>query len=571
MKKVVLAGSPNTGKSLLFSRITGVGVISSNYPDTTVEIKCAKFKYCEQEYELFDIPGIYSLQAFSTAEKIALDLIDKADIIINVLDATNLERHLNLTLQLLLKNKPIIVCLNFWDDTTHKGISIDTEKLQKLLNVCVVSTSALTGQGISNLVSSLEIAHSPKNPQFFDNSNKNSWSVVGQIVSQVQKLSHRHHSFLETLGDITLHPIGGFISAIFIVITTFFLVRLIGENLIKIFESIYSNYYYPFIKDIISSIHINALTHILLGHSAEDALSSFGILTSGVYIAMVSVFPYFFAFYFIFGFLEDFGYIPRLAIFLDAFLHRIGLHGYSSIPVMLGLGCKVPGYLSTRILSNKREKILTTSLILMSAPCLPQSVMIFSLGMQYGIKTIFFIFSTLFITGIIFTLVLNKIIKGDMPEFFMEIPVYRIPSIKNMTKKLWLRIKEYFLEVFPMIVIGVFIINILDYLKILQFISLTIGKFVSYLLGLPQEIASVLILGFLRKDVSIALLAPFNLSGHQFVIASIFMVLYIPCIASLFTLIKELGIVSAGKVIGVVFFVAIALTTFLNLIFKIVL
>ena len=145
VKKVALAGNPNTGKSLVFSRITGTGVISANYPGTTVSVKRARFTFRAAGFELVDLPGVYSLEPFSAADKVAVSEIDNADIIINIIDATTLERNLNLTLELISRNKPIVVCLNFWDDTAHKGISIDTTALQRLLGVPVVTASALNG------------------------------------------------------------------------------------------------------------------------------------------------------------------------------------------------------------------------------------------------------------------------------------------------------------------------------------------------------------------------------------------------------------------------------------------
>ena len=146
----------------------------------------------------------------------------------------------------------------------------------------------------------------------------------------------------------------------------------------------------------------------------------------------------------------------------------------------------------------------------------------------------------------------------------MEIPAYRLPSLRLMARKLWIRIAEYFAEVFPLIVVGVLVINILDSLSVIRFVSSALGGPLSFLLGLPHDIAPVLILGFLRKDVLIALLAPFALSGAQFVIACVFMVLYVPCVASFFTITKELGVLSAMRVMAIVFGSALTICALLN-------
>jgi ferrous iron transport protein B len=559
-KKVLIVGNPNVGKSLIFSRITGRGVFSSNYPGTTVAVKSGRFKYHEAEFELLDLPGIYNLDAFTSAEATTIALLDKSDIILNVVDATNLERNLHLTLRLRALNKPIVVCLNLWDETTHRGVTIDAAALEERLGVAVITTSALSGAGIPELVDALSraranaVAHTREDP----------WQVVGAIIGRVQKLSHRHHTPLEILSDITLHPIGGPVAAAVVLALTFLFVRSLGEWLVdSACAPLFGRFYYPAILHLSSHINFGIVREILVG-SGGDPLQSFGILSTGLYIALVLVFPYFFSFYLVFGLLEDFGYLPRLAVVLDSLFHRLGLHGDASIPVMLGLGCKVPALLAMRSLADRREKIITTALVLMSAPCLPQSAMIFSMGMHYGTLTVVSIFALLFIIALGANQVLHKLSKGEVPEFFMEIPRYRVPSIRLMGRKLWNRVVEYALEVFPMIVAGVLIIHLLDSLHIITLISASVGRPLAWMLGVPKEIASVMVLGFLRKDVSIALLAPFNLSGLQFVTAAIFMALYIPCVASFFTLIRELGFKTTAKVSGLILAGALGAGTLLH-------
>lgn len=585
MKKVVLVGNPNVGKSLLFSRITGVGVVTANYAGTTVEIKIGHFIFQDEEYEIIDGPGIYTLENLSKADETAIKLVEESDIIINVIDSTNLERNLNLTLQLMKTKKPMIVCLNFWEDTIHKGIDINVDELGKMLNIPVITTSAFTSEGISELVAALKDAKVGKfeNPYPFcqEESNFcagkscntgceacNYWNYVGYIVTKVQSLKHRHHTLLERFSDFTLHPIGGIITALFVLLSTLFIVREMGENTTNyVLEPFYTKIYAPFLLHIANFISNDVVKGLLIGHSI-DPLQSFGILTSGVYIALVLVFPYFFSFYLVFGFLEDFGYLPRLAVVLDNFFHRLGLHGYSSIPVMLGLGCKVPAFMATRVLRSEREKILTTALILMAAPCLPQSAMIIALGMKYSVWTVLQVFGILVVLSFFINILLNKFLTGTSTDLFTEIPLYRIPSVKLMSEKLWIRIVDYFKEVLPLIVAGVLIMNILDATGVIKFITTTLREPVMVLLGLPPEIASIMLLGFLRKDVSIALLAPLNLSQHQFIVACVFLVLYIPCISSFFTLIKELGVKSAFKIISIVFASAVTVTFLLNLFFN---
>lgn len=567
MKKVVLVGNPNVGKSLVFSRITRIGIATANYAGTTVDVKAGYCNYKDDEYEIVDGPGIYSLEEFSKTDEMAINLIDDADIVINVVDATNLERNLNLTLQLIKKNKPIVVCLNFWEETAHKGININVKELEKLLDIPVITVSALQNDGISELLSSLTSAQK-SNLVFYSNDN---WDYIGKIINKVQKLTHRHHTLLEHISDLTLHPVWGIIIAFFVLAFTLIIVRFMGENLIDlVLEPFYSRIYNPLVQSLGSKIPYSIIRNILVTNT-EDPLQSFGILTSGIYIALVSVFPYFFSFYLVFGFLEDFGYLPRLAVVLDKFFHKLGLHGYSSIPVMLGLGCKVPAFMATRSLSNRREKILTMLLVYMSAPCLSQSAMIVSLGMNYGLMTVLIIYIVLIALALGMNWVMKLVYnKEETSEFFTEFPSCRMPSFKLMASKLWIRIVEYFAEVIPMIGVGVLIMNILDALHVLSFITAVIQKPVNIMLGLPSGIAPIMLLNFLRKDASVALLVPLNLTAHQFIIASIFLAISTPCIASFFTMVKELGNKTALKLICYMFIIAFVSSSLIHAMYMLI-
>jgi ferrous iron transport protein B len=448
----------------------------------------------------------------------------------------------------------------------HKGVSIDIKELEEMLKVPVVTASALRSEGIADLVASLERAHAGT----LASEEADRWSRIGLILKRVQRLSHRHHTFREVLGDATLHPIGGIVCALLILLAAFAAIRFFGEGLSGgLLEPAFSRHYLPFILKATSFIPVKAIQGILVGVS-DDPLRSFGIMTSGVYIALVLVFPYFFSFYLVFGFLEDLGYLPRLAVVLDPIFHRLGLHGHSSIPMMLGLGCKVPAFLAARVLTGRRERILTLTLCLMGAPCLPQSAMIASLGMRYGPAPVCLIFLVIVIVALGMNAVLRKCIKGEPPELFIELPSYRMPSLPLLGRKLWIRIADYFREIVPLIIVGVLIIHLLESLGALELMSKSAGSLLALALGMPRDIAPVLLLGVLRKDVSIALLAPYRLSAPQFVVASVFMVLYLPCIASFFVLMREMGIGLTLKIVGMTFCVALLIASLLHGVFLLV-
>ncbi|MCX6234287.1 MAG: ferrous iron transporter B [Bacteroidetes bacterium] len=565
MKKILLIGNPNVGKSVIFSRLTGINVITSNYPGSTVDFTKGYLSIGKEKFEIIDIPGTYTLEPTSKAEEVAVKMLNEGgDFIINVVDATNLERNLNLTLQLLKQNIPVIIALNFWDETKHLGIYIDVTEFEKKLNIPVIPTCALTGEGIKEIINRLPETKS----KTYEYEEEEKWHEIGNIVTQVQKLSHRHHTFLDRLEEISIRPLTGIPFALMILFVTLIAVRFIGEGLINyVLTPLFNNFYYPAIVNVVNTIlPFDFLQHLLLG-TTPKVMESFGLLTTGIYIPLVVVLPYMIAFYFILSLLEDIGYLPRLAVLLDFLLHKIGLHGYASIPVILGLGCKVPAMLSTRILETTKEKIIATVLVLMIAPCMPQTALILSLIAPHGIKYIILIFSIFFLIAVLNSFILNKLIKGEAPELFVEIPPYRIPYIPMVLKKMWIRVKAFIMEAVPLIIVGVFIIGILNILGVTNFLANLFGQPITSILGLPKETISVMILGFLRKDVSIALLALFNLNIKQLIIASVFMVLYLPCIATFFTLTKELGIKNALKIVLIMLFTAIVIGALLNIIF----
>ncbi len=556
-------GNPNSGKSTIFSRLTGISVITSNYPGTTVEFYKGYINLHGERYEIIDVPGTYSLEPTNKAEEVAVKMYNEgSDIVINVVDATNLERNLGLTFQLLNGKTPVIVILNFWDETKHYGVEIDIKKLEELLGVPVVATCGRTGEGIKELVERLKEAKISK--LFLD---KNKWEHIGRIVSQVQKLTHRHHTFLDRLNETTIRPSTGIPFALLVFILTFVFVRFIGEGLISWLEPIFENYYQPFITKFIEKIvGFKPLKNLLLG-TGMKAMESFGILTTGLYIPFVIVLPYIISFYFVLSLLEDIGYLPRLAVMFDTFLHKLGVHGYSAISIMLGFGCKVPGILATRLLETTKEKIIATVLVLSVAPCMPQTAMIITLLNRFrlGVIYVILVFSIFIFISVMNCVILNKIIKAEISELFLEIPPYRMPYLLSTLKKLWMRIKLFITDAVPLIILGVFILSILDILGVLNFITNNFGFVVTTVLGLPKETIGVILLGFLRKDVSIGLLIPYNLTVKESIVASVFLTLYLPCIATFLTIQKELGFKSIIVVI-LMLLAGITVSTILNLV-----
>ena len=540
--KVLLIGNPNVGKSAIFSRLTGANVIISNYHGTTVEFKKGNLQLKDSSYEIIDVPGTYSLKPTNKAEEVAVDMLKQGDLIINILDSTNLERNLNLTLQLMEKNIPMIIVLNMWDETKHTGIDINNDKLEQILKLPVIPTVAVTGEGIKKLVDSLQLA---KKPEIKIKTEKERWEKIGETIKEVQTTTHKHHTFLETLSDATIKPLPGAIIALIVISISFFLIRFIGEGLINyVFDPLF-NLYTPLITSLGNLLTNTILHDLLIGNLINgqvDYLQSMGLLTTGLYVPIAMVLPYVFAFYLILGFLEDFGYLPRLAVLVDNIMHKLGLHGFAIIPVMMGFGCNVPGALATRVLESRKEKFIAATMMAISVPCIAQTAMVFGLVGKHGLKGLAPVFITLFIVGIIIGLILNKLTKGKSPELFMEISPYRIPYLNALLKKLWMRSKSFLKTAVPYMLVGVLIINLLYSLGIIAFVSNVTAPVVVNILGLPKEAVASLIIGFLRKDVAVGALLPLALSLKQLIIASVVLTMYFPCVATFTVLIKELGI-----------------------------
>ena len=542
--KILLMGNPNVGKSVVFSRITGVRVIASNYPGTTVGFSKGSMKLAGEEVEVIDVPGSYSLEPTSKAEEVALEMLKDGDLVINIIDATNLERNLYLALELLEREIPVIIALNIWDDTKHRGITIDVEKLEQLLGVPVVPTVAVTGEGIKELVNRITEATSPPMPV---RTHDERWVAIGGIIAEVQTITHRHHTWLERLGDASAKPLTGLPIAALVLGISFLVVRFIGEGVIGyVFEPLFERLWAPLMMKLSVLLGSGGFWHdILIGKLFDgeiDFFQSMGVLTTGLYIPIGAVLPYVFSFYLVLGFLEDFGYLPRLAVLLDNLMHRIGLHGYAIIPSLLGLGCNVPAIMATRILESRRERFIAATLISIGIPCAAAHAMIFGLVGAQGVQYVAMVYGTLFVVWIILGFVLNRTIKGFSPELLIEIPPYRLPSWRVLLQKLWMRMYGFLREALPIILAAIFVIGILYTIGVFDFIADLTAPVVSGIFGLPKEGVVAIVIGFLRKDVAIGMLAPLALSAGQLVVGCVVLTMFFPCIAAFVVLARELGV-----------------------------
>ncbi|MBU2063103.1 MAG: ferrous iron transporter B [Candidatus Omnitrophica bacterium] len=543
MKKLVLIGNPNVGKSVLFSRLTGVRVLVSNYPGTTVEFLEGYVNIDGEQMKILDLPGTYSLEPNAPAEEVAVKMIEEADLVINVVDATNLERNLYLTMTLLEQRCPMIIALNMFDDIKHRGISIDVEKLEDLLGVGVVPTSGITGLGIKQLKERLVEA---RPGQLDRGTHQERWQKIGDIIDKVQQLSHRHHTLFEILEDASVNHAWGVAIAIFIIAFSFKTVRFLGEGLIKyVLEPFFQLVYKPVLESFSIYLQNKPFLHnILLGRMIDNNIDfekSMGLLTTAPYIEFVIVLPYIFAFYLLLSFLEDIGYMPRLALLLDNIMHRLGLHGFAIIPILLGFGCNVPGIIATRILESKRERFIASTIISIGVPCAALQAMIFGMLGKFGARYVIAVYLVLFSVWLFLGAALNRLLKGYSPELFIEIPPYRWPDFKLLFKKMFLRIKGFVVDALPIVLLSVLIINLLQQIELFESISQFFAPLLNKVFGLPKEAAWALIVGFLRKDIAAGMLIPLKLTAKQMMIACVVLSMSFPCVATFIIFLKELG------------------------------
>ena len=570
IKRVLLMGNPNVGKSVIFSRLTGTRVIASNYPGTTVGYSQGFMNLGEDRVEVIDVPGTYTLEPTSEAEEIASEMLNTGDLIINVVDATNLERNLYLTQQLLERDIPLVVALNIWDETEHRGIHIELDKLRERLGVPVIPTVAVSGQGIKELVTSIASATSPDTPA---RSYDERWATIGGIISQVQRITHRHHTWRERLGDASVQPLAGGIIALVVLAVAFLVVRFIGENLIGyVLEPLFDTLWAPVVLRLSDILGGSGFFHdILIGKivgGEVNFVESFGLLTTGLFVPFGMVLPYIISFYLVLGLFEDTGYLPRLAVLMDTLMHRLGLHGYAIIPSMLGLGCNVPAVLATRILESKRERFIAATLISIAIPCSALQAMIFGLVGEQGAQYVAIVFGTLFVVWIILGLIINRFTRGFSPELLIEIPPYRMPPWRTVLQKLWMRVNGFLKEAIPIILGAVLVINILYTLGVFDAIADFTSPVVTGFLGLPKEAVTALVIGFLRKDVALGMLAPLGMSANQLVVGSVVLAMFFPCVATFVVLLRELGVVNMLKSVAIMIATALLVGGALNLILQ---
>jgi len=251
---------------------------------------------------------------------------------------------------------------------------------------------------------------------------------------------------------------------------------------------------------------------------------------------------------------------------MDTIMHRVGLHGYAIIPTLLGFGCNVPAVMSTRILESQRERFIAATLISIGIPCAALQAMILGLVGERGWQYVAIVYGTLLCVWIILGVIMRYAAKGFAPELLIEIPPYRLPPWRASLQKIWMRTYGFLLEAVPIILGAILVINILHILGVFEAIADFTAPLVTGVFGLPKEAVTALIIGFLRKDVAVGMLAPLALTSGQLVVGSVVLAMFFPCIATFVVLLKELGVVNMLKSTGIMIASATIVGGLLNLV-----
>jgi ferrous iron transport protein B len=543
----------------------------------------------------------YSLEELITRDYIALE---KPPVIINVVDSTSLERNLFLTLQLLEMEVPVVIALNQADIARKKGIEIDTKKLEELIGCPVIPTVAIKGEGLHEVIDkAMNMADRPgkrkranikygkdvearidKLTKVLDKLSLNypsrwlaiklleddekivklvrksdarlvkesramseelkkihgdlssivisaeRYAVANAIADDVQSKSKPTKPPLsEKLDTVTMHSVYGYLMMFIVLLGILIFISIIGDRISVAIEELFESFHYNYTG------------------FWPDLIWNGGVI--GFYAAASVALGFILPFYLLLGAIEDSGYIPRVAFLMDSPFHKIGLHGKACMPLLLGFGCSVPACAGCRIMDTPRERFIAAFLATL-VPCSARTVVILGLvGAFIGIQYAVILYVIDFVLIIVLGWALNKRVEGAHVGLIMEVPKFRTPSLKIVLKQSWVRLREFVYLAFPLIVIGSLIIEAMYLTGTLDKVSNALSPVTVVWLGLPSFTGILLIFGFLRKEAALVLLATVAgttnfaevMTPEQMFVFALVIMIYVPCIATISILIKDLG------------------------------
>ncbi|MCA1766021.1 MAG: ferrous iron transport protein B [Desulfobulbaceae bacterium] len=564
-----------------FNYLTGIYVDVSNYPGTTIEIARGGW----HGHQIMDTPGIYGVSSFNDEERVARDIILDADLILNIVDGTHLERDLFLTQQLIDMGKPVVVALNFSDEMERSGLKIDVDLLHDLLGVEVIPTAAINGAGLDLVAAKLNEARpgrvfpdlqrevetrlskvgspaeallvmegdsfvaerhglAPENLR--DEIYRQRRNRVNDVIGHVLTSDNRRHSLRQIMGRLAVNPLTGvpILAVVLYAVYKVIGVWVAGDIVGITEEAIMQGHYEPWVRGLVGGL-VNAdsaLGRILIGE--------FGLLTMTVTYLLGLLLPLVLGFYVILSIMEDSGYLPRLATLVDRLLTGLGLNGRAIIPLILGFGCVQLGTITTRLLGSRREKSIATVLLNFAVPCSAQLGVIAGMLAALGGKMTLLYASIIFIVLAVVGTLLNKTLAGKSTALLIDLPPMRLPRIENVARKTVTRSFFFMKEAYPWFFLGSFIVAVLQVTGGLAVWQRLLEPVTTGWLQIPKEAATAFVMGLVRRDFGAAGLTDLAMEPLQVVTSLVVITLFVPCIASLMILFKERGVKEAMLVWG---------------------
>lgn len=564
---VALAGNANVGKSVTINQLTGSEQVTGNWPGKTVECAGGILLHKGYRIRITDLPGIYSLTTYSAEERLSREFIlkNRPDVVVNVVDASALERNLFFTLQLLELRVPLIIAVNQTDLAAEKGIWIDTADLSGLLGVPVIPMVAIHGKGIAELSDAIvALAKERRVPRIIPYGREVE-DCIGRVTpllpekpgsegprSMAIRLLEGDPDVLQaTEGHLPeaagaarrcaaeLEKIHGEPAAIILSGERYHAAERIAHSVMEIHTSSAGDIS---LSDRIDRIALNPVTGYILvflvisgllvwtfvvGAGISGFLTAFlesiapappfvagspaEILATGAWTGLVAaitlIVPYVLPFYLLLSVIEDSGYLTRISVMLDRMMHRLGLHGKAIIPLILGFGCTVPACLSCRILESRKQKLLAAFLTTL-VPCSARTVVI--LGVIAAFVSIWWALA-LYALDILLIIVLGRIafkaVPGEAVGLIMEMPDYHVPSVPVVLSQTWARTKSLIWIVLPAYILGGIAISGAYSAGLLDPINTALSPVTVLLLGLPAVTGVVFVFGIVRKEITILTLA----------------------------------------------------------------
>jgi ferrous iron transport protein B len=568
---IALAGNANVGKSVIFNQLTGLHQHIGNWPGKTVERAEGTLHFKDYTIDIIDLPGIYSLSTYSLEELVSRKYIavERPDVVINVVDASVLERNLFFTLQLIELETPMIIALNQMDIAKSKGIRVDAGKLEKLLGMPVIPTVAVKGIGIFELLEEAveiiengkkaeplevrygeevevriaKIAKMLKNIQFWYPPRYVAVKLLEddeEISREIQRIDPGMTSAVEELAA-EIEQFHGHSCPTVMTSERYEIAGRIARQVQELVP--------PTHPPLEERIH-NMTTHKILGypimvaslllifclifvfgnftsellgnffHSWESLFTNlfgtgiaqkliWGGVIEGLIAGITIALPYIAPFYIILYVLENSGYLSRIAFLMDNAMHKIGLHGKAFIPIMLGFGCNVPACLGCRIMETKRERLLA-AFVTTLVPCAARTVIILGLVGQFlGIQWALALYMVNLLVVLILGRLAFKILPGEPTALIMEMHAYKAPHAKTVLKQTWFRLAEFIKIALPLIIVGSLTLRIAEVAGLLDPIATVLSPVTVAWLGLPAIAGITLIFGVLRKELTLIMLATF--------------------------------------------------------------